>query len=75
MLGKKELLSTYTKYLSFKKVLEGETPNYYSSISGMMRERDRFSRFIGGRQGLRVYLNPGFASLPECRKKGLPLKT
>jgi 3-hydroxy-3-methylglutaryl CoA synthase len=49
MLNKKEMISTYTKYLSFKKVLEGENPNYYSSISGLMRERDRFSRLIGGK--------------------------
>lgn len=70
MLGKKELLSTYTKYLSFKKVLEGETPNYYSSISGMMRERDRFSRFIGGRCKVCGFISTlALRVCPECRKK------
>ena len=70
LIGKKEMISTYTKYLSFKKVLEGEIPGYYSSISGMLRERDRFSRFIGGRCKVCGYITTlPLRVCPECRKK------
>jgi len=70
LLAGKETISTYTKYLSFKKVLEGETPSYYSSISGMLRERDRFSRFIGGRCKVCGYITTlPLRVCPECRKK------
>ena len=70
MINKKEMISTYTKYLSFKKVLEGENPNYYSSISGLMRERDRFSRLIGGKCKVCGYITTlALRVCPECRKK------
>ncbi len=70
LLDKKETISTYTKYLSFKRILEGENPNYYSSISGSMRERDRFSRLIGGRCKVCGYISTlALRVCPECRKK------
>jgi len=70
MINQKEMISTYTKYLRFKKVLEGEEANYYSSISGLLRERDRFSRLIGGRCKVCGYITTlALRVCPECRKK------
>jgi uncharacterized OB-fold protein len=70
MISRKEMISTYTKYLSFKKVLEAENPDYYSSISGMLRERDRFSRLIGGKCTVCGYITTlPLRVCPECRKK------
>ncbi len=70
ILQKKELISSYTKYLSFKKVFETDNPNYYSSISGMLRERDRFSRMIGGRCKVCGFISTlPLRVCPECRKK------
>jgi uncharacterized OB-fold protein len=52
-------------------MLPGEEPNYYSSISGLLRERDRFSRFIGGRCKVCGYVSTlPLRVCPECRKKG-----
>ena len=66
----KELIGTYTKYLSFKRVLGEEQPNYYSSIPALMRERDRFSRLIGGKCKVCGYISTlALRVCPECRKK------
>ena len=68
--SRKELIGTYTKYLSFKRVLEQEQPNYYSSIPASMRERDRFSRLIGGKCKVCGYISTlALRVCPECRKK------
>ena len=70
MMAHKENISSYAKYLNFKKVLEGENPNYYSSISGLLRERDRFSRLIGGKCKACGYITTlPLRVCPECRKK------
>jgi len=70
MLGSREMISTYTKYLNFKKVFVEEEPNYYSSISGLFRERDRFSRFIGGKCKVCGYMTTlALRVCPQCRKK------
>jgi len=70
IINNREMISTYTKYLSFKRVLAGEEPDYYSSISGLLRERDRFSRFIGGRCKVCGYITTlALRVCPECRKK------
>ena len=70
MLSQKEMISTYTNYLRFKNVIEGEVPNYYSSVPGLLRERDRFSRFIGGKCKVCGYITTlALKVCPECRKK------
>ena len=70
MINQKEMISTYTKYLSFKRILEEEVPNYYSSIPALLRERDRFSRLIGGRCKVCGYITTlALKVCPECQKK------
>ena len=70
MLNQKEMISTYTKYLSFKRVLEEEVHDYYTSIPGMLRERDRLSRLIGGKCKTCGYITTlPLKVCPECRKK------
>jgi 3-hydroxy-3-methylglutaryl CoA synthase len=70
MASRKEMISSYTKYLNFKKLFDAEEPGYYSSVSGLLRERDRFSRFIGGRCKVCGYITTlSLMVCPECRKK------
>jgi len=70
LLERKELVSSYTKYLAFKKTFEGEFQDYYSSISALFRERDRFSRLLGGKCRNCGYITTlALRVCPNCRKK------
>ncbi len=69
-LGRKELIPSYTKYLAFKKTFEPEFQDYYSSISALFRERDRFSRLLGGKCKNCGYITTLVLRVcPNCRKK------
>jgi 3-hydroxy-3-methylglutaryl CoA synthase len=70
LLDRKELISSYTKYLAFKKTFEVEYQDYYSSVSALFRERDRFSRLLGGKCGNCGYITTlALRVCPNCRKK------
>ena len=70
LLDRKELISSYTKYLAFKKTFESEFQDYYSSISALFRERDRFSRLLGGKCKNCGYITTlALRVCPNCRKK------
>ena len=70
LLDRKELISSYTKYLAFKKTFEVESQDYYSSISALFRERDRFSRLLGGKCRNCGYITTlTLRVCPNCRKK------
>ena len=70
LLDQKELVSTYTKYLAFHKTFEAEFQDYYSSISALFRERDRFSRLLGGKCKNCGYITTlALRVCPNCRKK------
>lgn len=70
LLGRKEVISSYTKYLGFKKTFETEFQDYYSSISALFRERDRFSRLLGGKCKNCGYITTlALRVCPSCRKK------
>ena len=70
LLDRKELISSYTKYLAFKKTFEAEFQDYYSSISAFFRERDRFSRLLGGKCKSCGYITTlALRVCPNCRKK------
>ncbi len=70
LLDRKELISSYTKYLAFKKIFEAEFQDYYSSISALFRERDRFSRLLGGKCKNCGYVTTlALRVCPTCRKK------
>ncbi len=70
LLDPKVLMSSYTMYLAFKKTFESEFQDYYSSISALFRERDRFSRLLGGRCKNCGYITTlALRVCPNCRKK------
>jgi hydroxymethylglutaryl-CoA synthase len=70
LLDRKELISSYTKYLAFKKTFPAEFQDYYSSISALFRERDRFSRLLGGKCKNCGYITTlALRVCPSCRKK------
>jgi 3-hydroxy-3-methylglutaryl CoA synthase len=70
LLNRKEVISSYTKYLAFKKTFEAEFQDYYSSISALFRERDRFSRLLGGKCKSCGYITTlALRVCPNCRKK------
>ncbi len=70
LLNRKEVISSYTKYLAFKKTFETEFQDYYSSISALFRERDRFSRLSGGKCKNCGYITTlALRVCPNCRKK------
>jgi len=70
LLDRKELISSYTKYLAFTKTFETEFQDYYSSISAFFRERDRFSRLLGGKCRNCGYITTlALRVCPNCRKK------
>ena len=67
---RRETVSNYTRYLSFRKIFETEAIGYYSSLSAMLRERDRFSRLIGGKCGSCGYITTlPLRVCPACRSK------
>jgi len=70
LLDRKELISSYTMYLAFKRTFEVEFQDYYSSISALFRERDRFSRLLGGKCKNCGYITTlALRVCPNCRKK------
>jgi 3-hydroxy-3-methylglutaryl CoA synthase len=70
LLNRTEVISSYTKYLAFKKTFEAEFQDYYSSISALFRERDRFSRLLGGKCKSCGYITTlALRVCPNCRKK------
>ena len=70
LLDRKEQIPSYTKYLAFKKTFEPEFQDYYSSISALFRERDRFSRLLGGKCKNCGYITTlALRVCPNCRKK------
>ncbi len=72
LFDRKELMSSYTKYLAFKETFEAEFQDYYSSISALFRERDRFSRLMGGKCKNCGYITTlALRVCPNCRKKDL----
>lgn len=72
LLKRKELISSYTKYLAFKRTFETEFQDYYSSTAALFRERDRFSRLMGGKCKNCGYITTlTLRVCPNCRKKDL----